>query len=681
VTLTPRSAPPPIRLPARGDRPSLGKLFDQAVQRHRAGDLERAEPLYREVLTCNPRHADSLNLIGEIAYQRGDFDTAAHSIGAAIAIDGQAAAYHCNLGVVRAAQGRLEDATAAYQRALSLAPDYAEVLNNLGAVFQAQGKLDEAAKHYEEALVLKPDYVEAHYNLGLADAAAGRTGSAQAHLERALALKPDHAEAHNNLGAVLRRQDRKEEAEAAFGRALALKPSSIEALTNLADLHLAQGKFTSAAAGYERVLALRPDLAAIHNRLGAVRQNQGRLDDAEECYGHALARDPDDAEAHNNLGLVLQFRGKLDLARERFERALSLRPDEGGFHYNRAAMKTFRTGDPDLATLERLAADPADRSPENAHQVHFALAKALEDTGDHARAFAHLLEANALKRSILDYDEQSERQMTQRIAEVFDAGLFDRLGGEGDPSARPIFVIGMPRSGSTLVEQILASHPAVHGGGELRDLTVVSSKVLASDLEVDYPDYVPLLSGPALRRLAGAYLDRLPKLSDGETRITDKLPGNFQKVGLIRLILPNARIVHTVRDPVDTCLSCFSKRFAEGMNYSYDLAELGRYYRMYNKVMDHWRSVLPPGAFLDVAYEAVVDDLEGQARRLVDYCGLTWDKRCLRFHETTRPVQTASTLQVRQPIFRSSLGRWRAYEDRLEPLLCELGDLVTAERR
>jgi len=681
VTLTPRSAPPPIRLLARGDRPSVGVLFEQALQRHRAGELEQAERLYRDILTRNPRHADSLNLVGEIAYQRGEFEAAARAIGAAIAIDGEAAAYHCNLGVVRTAQRRLADAAAAYERALALEPDYAEVLNNLGAVVQAQGKLDQAAALYERALALKPDYVEAHYNFGLVHAAAGRAGLAQAHLKRALMLEPDHAEAHNNLGAVFRRQGREEEAAAAFGRALALKPTFLEALTNLADLQLAQGKFASAATGYERVLALRPDLAAIHNRLGAVRQNQGRLDDAEECYQSALALDPEDAEAHNNLGLVLQFQGKLDLARERFERALALRPDEGAFHYNRAAIKTFRAGDPDLATLERLAADAAARGPENAHQVHFALAKALEDAGDHARAFAHLLEANALRRSILDYDEQGERDMTRRIAEVFGAGLFDRLEGEGDPSACPIFVVGMPRSGSTLIEQILASHPQVRGGGELRDLTVVTSKVLASDREVPYPDYVPLLDGPAARRLAGAYLVRLPRLAGGELHVTDKLPGNFVKVGLIRLILPNARIVHTMRDPVDTCLSCFSKRFTDGMNYSYDLAELGRYYRLYSETMDHWRSVLPAGAFLDVAYEAVVDDLDGQARRLIDYCGLTWDDRCLRFHENTRPVQTASTLQVRRPIFRSSLGRWRAYEAHLQPLLSELGDLVTAERR
>jgi hypothetical protein len=220
----------------------------------------------------------------------------------------------------------------------------------------------------------------------------------------------------------------------------------------------------------------------------------------------------------------------------------------------------------------------------------------------------------------------------------------------------------------------LASHPQIHGAGELVDFEAAAESVLnGSDR---YPECVRALDGATLRRIGQAYLARLPALANGKTRIVDKLPGNFLNIGLIRLFLPNARIIHTMRQPVDTCVSCYSKLFTDGHHYTYDLGELGRFYRGYSSLMAHWRSALPPGAMLDVAYEDVVDDLEGQARRLIDYCGLQWDERCLSFHETRRPVRTASAMQVRKPLFRTSLDRWRKYETQIAPLLDALGGVA-----
>jgi hypothetical protein len=231
----------------------------------------------------------------------------------------------------------------------------------------------------------------------------------------------------------------------------------------------------------------------------------------------------------------------------------------------------------------------------------------------------------------------------------------------------------MPRSGSSLIEQILASHPQIHGAGELADLAIaVSGELSDGGWSAQYPEGVPALDGVTLRRIGRAYLDRLPAIGNGKVRIVNKSPGNFFYVGLIRLILPNARIIHTVRDPIDTCVSCYSKLFTFGSSFSYDLAELGRYHRRYRELMAHWRAVLPPGAMLDVAYEDVVDDIEGQTRRLLDYCGLPWDDRCVSFHRTSRRVTTASAVQVREPLFRSSLQRWRRYGPALAPLLREL---------
>ena len=363
-----------------------------------------------------------------------------------------------------------------------------------------------------------------------------------------------------------------------------------------------------------------------------------------------------------------------------YDRAIAITPANTGAHYHRSELKVFRQGDPDLALLQALVARhdlPANKAP----FIHFALAKALDDCGDYLHAFEYLRKGNDLKRKQVPYDEPAVAGDFRRITTVFDRELLNRFPGAGDPSSAPIFVLGMPRSGTTLVEQILASHPQVHGAGELTDLEKAARAVIGETCQpLPFPDCVPALDGATLRRIGETYLSRLPVPGDGRVRIVDKLPGNFLNIGLIRMILPNARIIHTVRDPIDTCVSCYSKLFAAGQYFSYDMRELARYYLRYSDLMTHWKSVLPPEAMLDVAYEDVVDDLEGQARRLIEYCGLPWDERCLSFHKTERRVRTASAVQVRQPLFRSSLQRWRKYEAGIGPLLEELVGLNNTKR-
>jgi hypothetical protein len=310
-------------------------------------------------------------------------------------------------------------------------------------------------------------------------------------------------------------------------------------------------------------------------------------------------------------------------------------------------------------------------------QLDFALAKAHADLRDHGRSFEHLLRGAAAKRATIKYDETEAFGLFERITRTFTRELIAAKAGGGDPTGMPIFVIGMPRSGTTLVEQILASHPVVHGAGELQTFNDVVLEVRGPNGQpLSYPEFVPALDAAALKSIGRRYvtLVRGQAGTRGESRerITDKMPSNYYFAGLIRLALPNARIIHTVRDPVDTCVSCFSKLFSAEQNHTYDLAELGRYYRQYAKLMAHWRGVLPEGGMLDVRYEDVVADLEGQARRIIAYCGLPWDDRCLSFHATDRPVRTASATQVRQPIYTSAVGRWKAYEAYLGPLLNEL---------
>lgn len=529
--------------------------------------------------------------------------------------------------------GRIEEAVAKYKRVLCLKPGHAEVYNNLGVALAAQGKNEEAVERYQCSLSLKPDSVEAHNNLGVALAGLGRIAEAITQYERVLALNPRHAGAHHNLGLVL----------------------------------AAQGRTDEAIAHYECAVALKPDYADAHTNLGIALATQGDSAGATAHYREAISIDHRHVEAHNNLGNIFREQGMFDEAMAHYSRAIAVNPHQVEAHYHRAEVKTFRRGDADLAALDALARRE-NLSAKQVPFVHFALAKAFDDTGDYARALEHLHKGNASKRSQIDYDEPRDIDLFRRISTVFNRGLFERTEAAGDPSSVPVFVVGMPRSGSTVIEQILASHPQIHAAGELGALETAANR------HGLFPESVSALDAAALRRIGEAYLAGLPVLAEGKVRIADKLPGNFLRIGLIHLILPHARIIHTMRDPADTCLSCYSKLFTSGQHFSYEMGELGRYYRRYSELMNHWRSVLPQDVILDVSYENVVNDLEGQARRLIAYCGLPWDDRCVDFHKAERPVLTASAVQVRQPLFRSSLQRWRKYEAGIRPLLNALGD-------
>ena len=666
------------------------------------GKMEGAIAHYRRAIAIGPDYAHAHSNLGMALAANGRLAEGVTHLERALALDPNHAAAHNNLGLALAAHGRTADAMTHFERALVLNPNHADTLNNLGLALAAQGNFAEAIGRYERALALIPGHASAHANLGAALVEQGRIADAIAHLERALAVNPNHAEVHNSLGVALAAQGRMAEAITRYQRALALSPGLASAHANLGvalaeqgkladaisrlehaltlqpgnpDVHnnlgaalLAQGSIAEAIAHYEEALVLKPDHANAHANLGTALVEQGRITDAMAHLERALVLNPNHADALNTLGNICKHEGRFDDAVAYYGRAIAIRPDFGQAHLNRSEIKSFHRGDAELEALEALAGQDG-LSPIKAMNIHFALAKALEDSGDYPRAFEHFRKGNGLKRSQIDYDEVEARKYFRRISAVFDESLLDRLQGAGDPSSVPIFVLGMPRSGSTLIEQILASHPQIHGAGELTEFDKAVNSVLSAG---EFPECAASLDEITLRRIGESYLAGLPALADGKVRTVDKLPGNYLNIGLIRLALPNARIIHTMRDPTDTCVSCYSKLFTFGHHYTYDLAELGRFYRGYSELMTHCRSVIPPGAMLDVSYEDVVDDLEGQARRLIDYCGLAWDDRCIHFHETGRPVKTASSVQVRKPLFRSSLQRWRRYESELAPLLHEL---------
>jgi tetratricopeptide (TPR) repeat protein len=637
------------------------------------GKLAEAAAHYGRALSLRPEFAEAHNNLGNSLKGLGQPAAAATHYERAVSIRPDSVEAHDNLAGILMAQGDLAGAAAHYERAVALKPDHLQALNNLGNVLISLGRFADATIYYERAIALKPEFAEAHTNLGIAFSGQGRLDDAMACHERALALRPDFAEAHNNQGNILTDQRKLEQAVTRYRRALELKPDYADAHNNLGNALRHQDNFAEAAMHYERAIALKPDYAAAHTNLGNALASQGKLAAAAACHERALALKPEFAEAHHNLGNALVGLGKLRAAEQAYERAVLLNPKSGRNYRSLLSLKRVDAGDRHLAAMETLARDMPSLPAAEQMELHFALGKAYADLDQRERSFSHFLEGGAFRRRELGYDEARTLAGFDRLRDLFTHDFMGSRRGLGDPSSVPVFIIGMPRSGTTLVEQILASHPKVFGAGELREFsTAMGTLAPAPQTPASFAEFAAALPNEKLPELGAIYLNEVQAMAPWAARITDKMPGNFPFAGMIHLALPNARIVHVRRDPIDTCVSCFSMLFANGHPYSYDLAELGRYYRAYEAVMAHWRRVLPDGAMLEVRYEDVVADLETQARRVVSYCGLEWDDACLAFHATQRNVLTASATQVRRPIYRTSVGRWRPYEHLLRPLIAEL---------
>jgi tetratricopeptide (TPR) repeat protein len=572
-------------------------------------------------------------------------------------------------------RGEFDEAIAHYQRAVQIAPGYSEAFSNLGNALRASKSYDEALAAYERALELQPDFVDGLNNLGTALRDLGRWREAEAAYERALALSPGNPKLLSNLALALKEREDFEGAAALLSQAVDIDPDNVQSLTYLALVRLDQKQVTAAEDLAGRALSLAPDDARAINALGLARFEQQDSAAALDLFQRAIGLAPELADAHNNLGNVRKEEGRLDEARQAYEKAIELDPGETAYDLNLSDAKTYAPGDGHLEVMRARMDAASGLSQTGRMRLNFALAKAYEDLGRHDEAFACLSDGNRRKRQTIGYDEAATLGVFDRIRATFDARLIDRKSRVG--STLPVFIVGMPRSGTTLVEQILASHPAVFGGGELNDFGRLVNQLpgAVGESRFRYPEDVTFLSAAAMETLGEAYAAAQRARAGRAKRATDKMPANFLFLGLIHMALPNARIVHVMRDPRDTCLSCYSKLFSMEQGFSYDLEELGRYYRKYAELMAHWRSVLPPGVMLDIRYEDVVGDLEGSARALVDHCGLAWDSACLRFHETARPIRTASASQVHKPIYQSARGRWRRYERHLSPLSAALGDL------
>ena len=452
-----------------------------------------------------------------------------------------------------------------------------------------------------------------------------------------------------------------------YARALELAPDFVEAHNNLGTLLGARGRSDEAIRHLQRAVELRPQQPAVHANLGIALYLAGRHGEAETALSQAITGTGNDAAPLGYLGEIAMECGALARARTYYERALALAPNTGWLYRRWAETAKVRPDDPTFVAMCGIDLDglPSD----DRAQLHFALGKAYDDLDDYARAFKHFHAGNALRRSTLAYDEAATLAALERIRSAFSRELLTAKSGAGDASRAPVFVVGMPRSGTTLVEQILSMYPNVAACGEIAELgRIVEARWTGASFPADAAERTAAFFGA----IGSEYVERVVA-RHAAARVTDKTLSNLELLGIVAAALPNARVVYVRRDPLDACFSCYAQCFREGMAYSYDLGELGRYYRAYAALARHWHDVLPPGMLLEVRYESLVSDAESEARRIVEHCGLEWMDGCLDFHRSRRIVSTASAAAVRRPLYASSVGRSDRYRRWLAELTAALG--------
>jgi tetratricopeptide (TPR) repeat protein len=669
---------------------------------HQAGKPELAIELIGKAIAHNGNVALFHANIGEMFRQLGKLDEAVKHGERAVALDANMASAHSNLGIAYFDHKDYGRAEICQQRALEIDPDFAPALNNMGSICRAHKDKNAALEWYRRASAANANYLEPLSNLGAVLLEEERAQEAAGPLEQALCINPDYVEALCNLGMVRNALDQHDAALPLLQRALQLRPGYAEAYIGLARFYSEKENFPEAEQCARRAVELAPEKAEMYSQLGGIYTEMARSSEAETLYRRALGIDPECNEALLGLGHLGMEGGDMELAESLFRQALTNDADSIPARFHLAQVRKVKAGDENLAALE--AAEAAARNAgrplpdKKAIALHFALGKCYDDSKEYDKAFPHFLEGCRLKRATFDYDANKATQHFDAVMQAFNPATIERLRGAGDASRTPIFVLGMPRSGTTLTEQILASHPDVYGAGELPDLLSIAQRLLTphhssegrsaihrainrAPTGIDangtgYPENIRSISRAQLTAWGADYVAGLQQRAPDARHITDKMPANFYAIGLIHLMLPNAKIIHVNRNPVDTCLSCFTRLFNRKQNQTYDLTELGRYYVDYARLMEHWRKVLPAGSFLEVQYEEIVADQEAQARRMIEYCGLEWNEACLDFHKHKRSIRTASVTQVRQPIYNTSVEKWRHYEKHLGPLLEALGDLV-----
>ena len=646
-----------------------------AVEAMQASRPLRAEEICRAYLVGNPGCVEHLRLLGNALSKQGRYAESEQTVRLAIALQPDFPHLHEDLGSVLALQHRFEEAVPSFEQAIRLEPRLPLAHKKLGQALAVLGRGQDADAAFEEFFEL--DSARGKVALALDHLHAGRKTEAIDTLRSALRDNASNVDAMRFLAQIYWREDKQQSnAEALLRRATTLAPSFTAAWLLLgAMLHEAERPAESIEC-YLTATRVEPDNPMGWSGLGTGYAHVGDVDRAIAAFERSLALDPDVPNVHLGYGHVLKTRGDQPAALRAYRAAIALRPDFGEGYWSMANLKVFRFDDAEIATMERQL-EREDLTESSGIHFRFALAKAYEDRGNYDRAWHYYETGNDRQRKTVFHDPVAMELRHEQITTVFTRELFEKHAGQGCDARDPILIVGLPRSGSTLIEQILASHSQVEGTAELPVLMRLAYSIGRYRPDHKrYPESVVDLRGKDFKAYGRQYMDETRAFRvTGRPFFTDKLPNNFSHIGLLHLILPNARVINARRHPFDSLLGGYKQLFGKGQNFTYDMADLSAYYRQYYETMRHWHRVLP-GKVLDVHYEETVTDLETQVRRILAHCSLPFEEACVRFHENTRAVKTASSEQVRRPIYTDALGHWRHFERHLGMWQDDFADIL-----
>jgi tetratricopeptide (TPR) repeat protein len=654
--------------------PASRAAFDEAIALIGSGNSGQAEAVCRAALERHPRDANLIALLGALLIKQRRHHEAGQCLREAIALAPTFAKPHEDLGYLLIQEKKPEEAIVALERATRLDPKLEGAWLSLGKALSMLGRGADADQAFERAFELAP--LRRLMALGAEHQKEGRLEEAEQLYRRVLRQQPEHVDALRLLGQIAYKAGRITEAGRLLERAIAIAPDFTAAIIDLGRILKEQDRYEEAIGCFDRVLALEPDNAQAHYLRGSTLAPAALTYEAIEAFQTCLRLRPQHAGALLGLGHALKAVGRQREAIESYRQCLPLKPDNGETWWSLANLKTYRLSDADIAEM-KARLDGGNLTAQSEVNFLFALAKAHEDRQDYEEAWRYYEAGNARQRMEVSYDPVQTESLNDRLIEVFSQDFLQARRGWGLRDDSPIFVLGLPRSGSTLIDQILASHSQVEGTSELPYLGQVTSSLSRNRADgINYPEAVRELEARHFESLGRDYIQctRMHRRA-GAPRFVDKMPNNFPSIGLLALILPDAKIIDARRHPLDACLSCYRQLFARGQAFTYDLTEIGEYYLQYLRLMDHWTGALP-GRVLTVHYEEVVTDLPGQVRRMLDFCELPWEDACLRFFETERPIRTASSEQVRQPIYGTAVGFWRHYEGHLDELKTVLAPVL-----
>ena len=660
----------------KDEQSALKASFERALEFLTAGDAVMAEKICRrtikevsnsdpniQVLLCvalirQGRSGSAVKRLKHILRSFPDFPPAVEELGNALL-----------------AQNKPDQAIDAFQQALKINPENAAVMIKLGKIYSKLGRKDEANEMYQSALALEP--TKERVATAAQAFARGQTEEAEKICRQVLREHPNEVDAMRLLASIANKLEQRDDAIILLERAVELKPKFAGAWADLAETYTESEKFGEALDAVQRVIKLQPNMPFGHMIRGSILGKKDDHEGAINAFKEALEIEPDHIGSNMGLGNTLKTIGRYDEAVKSYKKCIEAQPLFSEAYWSLANLKTYSFDDDEIKNMEKHV-QSQDLTPASKAFFHIAIANAKEKQMKYGEAWYHFHTGNELRRTSEIYDSVTTQVTHDALIETFDEEFVNSTKGSGCQSDAPIFILGLPRSGSTLIEQILASHSRVEGTRELPDISLLGRRLTKSKPPgIKYPDAVKHMTDEEKTEYGESYLETSKRYRTDKPRFIDKMPNNFAHIGFIKTILPNAKIINAKRHPLDSCVSSFKQLFYKGQSWSYDLFEIGEYYLEYERMMDHWHS-LYPGEIYDIQYENIVNNQEDESRALIQYCGLGWEDSCLRFYENKRSVNTASSEQVRQPIYKGAMYAWKNYEseigalkDILEPVLAK----------